>query len=80
MYSLTRPAAVAGGLICAVAVVAAQSHVTKESVPGIVNFAHVETTVAVRRRDDAGGAGEVKRMGYASVINLRQASEAWRRH
>jgi uncharacterized protein (TIGR01244 family) len=62
-------------LVCACAIVAAQSQVTKESVPGIVNFAKVETTVACAGATTPAALAEVKRMGYASVINLRQASE-----
>jgi uncharacterized protein (TIGR01244 family) len=62
-------------LACSVAVVAAQSPVTKVSVPGIVNFAKVETTVACAGATTPAALVEVKRMGYASVINLRQANE-----
>ena len=62
-------------LVCAGAIVAAQAQVTKESVPGIVNFAKVETTVACAGATTPAALAEVKRMGYASVINLRQASE-----
>jgi uncharacterized protein (TIGR01244 family) len=63
------------GIVCAGAIVAAQSPVTKQSVPGIVNFAKVETTVACAGATTPAALVEVKRMGYASVINLRQASE-----
>ena len=70
-----RSTAVAVFLVCA-ATLAAQSQVTKESVPGIVNFAHVETTVACAGATTPAALAEVKRMGYASVVNLRQASEA----
>jgi len=57
------------------ATASAQSTVTKESVPGIVNFAKVETTVACAGATTPAALAEVKRMGYASVINLRQANE-----
>src|SRR4249920_3892343 len=60
-------------LTCGAAVFA---QVTKESVPGILNFAHVETTVACAGATTPAALVEVKRMGYASVVNLRQASEA----
>ena len=63
-------------LICGVATMSAQLQVTRESVPGIVNFAHVETTVACAGATTPAALVEVKRMGYASVVNLRQASEA----
>lgn len=62
-------------IICAGAILAAQAPVTKESIPGIVNFAKVETTVACAGATTPAALAEVKRMGYASVINLRQASE-----
>src|SRR5207245_102866 len=71
-----RITAVVAGVACTVAIVAAQTQVTKESVPGIVNFAKVETTVACAGATTPAALVEVKRMGYASVINLRQASEA----
>ena len=41
-----RITAILASLVCAGAIVAAQTEVTKQSVPGIVNFAKVETTVA----------------------------------
>jgi uncharacterized protein (TIGR01244 family) len=63
------------GVVWSVAILAAQSPVTKESIPGIVNFAKVETTVACAGATTPAALAEVKRMGYASVINLRQASE-----
>jgi uncharacterized protein (TIGR01244 family) len=71
-----RSTALMAILIWAAAVLAAQSQVTKESVPGIVNFAHVETTVACAGATTPAALVEVKRMGYASVVDLRQASEA----
>src|SRR6266446_3348808 len=58
-----------------VAVAAAQSQVKKETVPGISNFAKVESTVACAGAITPGSVAEIKKMGYASVINLRQASE-----
>jgi len=70
-----RITALVASMVCAGAIVAAQAQVTKESVPGIVNFAKVETTVACAGATTPAALAEVKRMGYASVINLRQASE-----
>jgi uncharacterized protein (TIGR01244 family) len=75
MRSVIRSLALVAALACSVAVVAAQSQVTKVSVPGIVNFAKVETTVACAGATTPAALAEVKRMGYASVINRRQASE-----
>jgi uncharacterized protein (TIGR01244 family) len=63
------------GFVATVAVVTAQSQVTKESVPGILNFAKVETTVACAGATTPAALVDVKRLGYASVINLRQSNE-----
>ena len=54
--------------------VAAQ--VTKETVPGITNFSKVETTIACAGATTPAAVADVKRLGYRSIINLRQASEA----
>jgi len=61
--------------IGATAVAAAQVQVTKESVAGVTNFARVETTVACAGATTPEALAGIKRMGFASVINLRQASE-----
>jgi len=49
--------------------------VTKETVPGVTNFARVETTIACAGATTPGAVAGIKKMGYASIINLRQASE-----
>src|SRR5213593_2165643 len=56
-------------------VAGAQSQVKKETVPGITNFAKLESTVACAGAITPASVAEIKKMGYASVINLRQASE-----
>ena len=66
---------IAASVVSAGGLIAAQSAVTKESVPGIVNFAKVETVVSCAGATTPAALSEVKRMGYVSVINLRQASE-----
>jgi uncharacterized protein (TIGR01244 family) len=53
-----------------------QAQVTKENVPGITNFSRVQTTIACAGATTPAAMADVKRLGYASVINLRQASEA----
>jgi uncharacterized protein (TIGR01244 family) len=53
----------------------AQNKVTKETVQGINNYAHIETTVACAGAITPGSVAEIKKMGYASIINLREASE-----
>src|SRR5215467_14771446 len=70
-----RIKALVAALTCSTAILAAQAQVTKESVPGIVNFAKVETTVACAGATTNTALTEVKKMGFASVINLRQANE-----
>jgi uncharacterized protein (TIGR01244 family) len=70
-----------GGLLAAALVAligasaAAQSKVTKETVPGITNFARVETTVVCAGAVKAEAVPEIKKFGFASIINLREASE-----
>src|SRR5437016_1407761 len=54
----------------------ARAQVTKETVPGITNFARVQTTIACAGATTPASMVEVKRLGFASVINLRQANEA----
>jgi len=49
--------------------------VTKQDVPGIRNLARIETTVACAGAITPESVVEVKKMGFASVINLRLASE-----
>lgn len=53
----------------------AQMQVTKETLPGVTNFSRVETTVACAGATTPEAVVEVKKLGYASIINLRQASE-----
>ena len=54
----------------------AGAQVVKESVPGITNYARVESTVACAGAITMEVVPEIKRMGYKSIINLRLASEA----
>jgi uncharacterized protein (TIGR01244 family) len=49
--------------------------VTKKTVPGVTNFATVETTVACAGAVDASAIPDIKSLGFKSIINLRQASE-----
>src|SRR5437762_2797829 len=57
------------------ATLAAQT-VTKESLPGVTNFAKLDTTIACAGATTPAALAGLKQMGYASVINLREASEA----
>ena len=53
----------------------AQTEITKAVVPGIVNFGYIGKTVACAGATAPAALGEVKKLGYAAVINLRVASE-----
>src|SRR5262245_1260165 len=55
---------------------AAQTTVTKATIPGVVNFSKVETTVACAGATTPAALVEVKKMGYNSVVNLRTPGEA----
>ena len=59
---------------CLVAV-AASAQVVKQEVPGIRNFAKVESTVACAGAITPAAVQEIKKMGFASIINLRLATE-----
>jgi protein tyrosine phosphatase (PTP) superfamily phosphohydrolase (DUF442 family) len=54
---------------------AASAQVVRQEVPGIRNFAKVESTVACAGAITPAAIPEIKRMGYASIINLRVATE-----
>jgi uncharacterized protein (TIGR01244 family) len=54
---------------------AAQAQVTKGTVPGITNLARVETTVACAGAVTPAAVSEIKKMGFVSIINLRQPTE-----
>jgi protein tyrosine phosphatase (PTP) superfamily phosphohydrolase (DUF442 family) len=54
---------------------AASAQVVREEVPGIRNFAKVESTVACAGAITPAAIPEIKKMGYASIINLRLATE-----
>jgi uncharacterized protein (TIGR01244 family) len=50
--------------------------VTKEDVDGIVNFHRLQTTVACAGAIKPGVLPHIQQMGFVSVINLREPSEA----
>jgi len=54
---------------------AASAQVVRQEVPGIRNFAKIETTVACAGAITPAAITEIKKMGYASIINLRLATE-----
>jgi uncharacterized protein (TIGR01244 family) len=55
---------------------AAAQNVTKETLPGVTNFARLETTIACAGATTPQAVAGLKQMGYAAIINLREASEA----
>src|ERR1700674_3017067 len=55
---------------------ASAQQVTKPTVPGVTNFASLETTVACGGATTPEAVPELKKMGFASIINLRLPSEA----
>ena len=61
--------------IGATAMALAQTAVGKASVPGIVNFGYIDNTVACAGATAPAALAEVKKRGYAAVINVRVATE-----
>jgi protein tyrosine phosphatase (PTP) superfamily phosphohydrolase (DUF442 family) len=51
------------------------AQVVRQEVPGIRNFAKVESTVACAGAITPAAIQGIKKMGYASIINLRLATE-----
>jgi len=58
-----------------ISVATAQSEVKKSTVEGITNFAQVETTVACAGAITPSSVAGIKKMGFASIINLRVDTE-----
>ena len=54
----------------------AAQQVTKQTVPGVTNFAKLETTIACGGATTPEAVPELKKMGYASIVNMRLANEA----
>lgn len=50
--------------------------VTQETVDGVTNFNRLETTVACAGAVKATAVPELKKMGFAAIINLRRETEA----
>jgi len=61
--------------LSATAAAAQSAAVTKASIPGVVNFSKVETTVACAGATSPAALAGIKSMGYNSVINLRTVGE-----
>ena len=54
---------------------AAAQQVTRQTVPGVTNFAKLETTVACGGATTPEAVPEIKKMGYAAIVNMRLATE-----
>lgn len=62
-------------LVGAAVTAGAQTEIAKASVPGIVNFGYIGKTVGCAGATAPAALADVKKLGYAAVINLRVASE-----
>jgi len=71
LRAMLATALVVGATLTAVSA----QQVTKQDVPGIRNFARLETTIACGGATEPQAMPELKKMGFASVINLRLATE-----
>ena len=70
-----RTCLAAASVVIASIASSAQSHVTKETVPGVTNFARVETTVACGGAIKPEAVAELKQRGFKSIFDLQLASE-----
>src|SRR5919205_3080450 len=65
-------------LVVAMALFGARSstaQITKAEVPGAINVMRLQTTVACGGATKAEAVPEIKKLGFASIINLRQPTE-----
>ena len=62
-------------VVMAISVTVAQSQVKKSTIEGVTNFAQVETTVACAGAVTPSAVAGIKKMGFASIINLRLDTE-----
>lgn len=62
-------------IAASLAAMPAAQQISKETVNGVTNFARLETTVACAGATTAAAVPELKKMGFASIINLRLPDE-----
>jgi uncharacterized protein (TIGR01244 family) len=62
--------------VCAAVAPVRAQQVTKGTVEGVTNFNRLETTVACAGAVKASAVPDVKKLGFASIVNLRLATEA----
>jgi len=70
-----KPVRLIVAIAMAISVAVAQSPVKKSTIEGITNFAQVETTVACAGAVTPSAVAGIKKMGFASIINLRLDNE-----
>lgn len=70
-----RPALMLAAAVPLLATSVGAQQVVREEIPGIRNYARVESTVACAGAITADAISQIKKMGYNSIINLRLASE-----
>jgi len=68
-------AIIAALLVAGSAWAQAPAPVTKPTVAGVTNFAKLESTIACAGATTPAGVAEVKKLGYKTIINLRQPNE-----
>ena len=62
-------------VVCMSLLPARAQQVSKQDVEGVKNFKQLETTVACAGATKADAVPEIKKMGFASIINLRETGE-----
>ena len=62
-------------VIASLVAIEGSAQVVKQEVAGIRNFSKIESTVACAGAITPTAITEIKKMGYASIINLRLATE-----
>lgn len=62
-------------IIVAISLSVAAAQVKKETLEGITNFSKIESTVACAGAITPASVAGIKKMGFASIFNLRQATE-----
>ena len=63
------------GMLIAAAPAGAQVNVNKDAIPGVTNPARIESTIACAGAITAQSVPEIKKLGFKSIINLREATE-----
>ena len=72
---MMRLSLIAGAAAVAIGAAVHAQEVTKPTVAGVRNFAKLESTIACGGATTPEGVAELKKLGYNSIINLREATE-----